>query len=368
MAINQGSILDHVYMPAIHPDDAVYQSLTPTSNGKVAVTVNGVSTTDFVHARGLIKAAGHADNYLALKDGLKSGQEVYIQETGDTKDTPLFIRNQDGNMLAVITPGETAHLRWYWISTSSGAWHLLNSQYAPTKRYLFQELPLIHQNDGTVASGTDTEINVLHFPDGLNMQFRVEATQTLLIPVANASGIDFAYDQANNDGWYWQLADATTSGLTGISKFTVGGPSFFCSMKFSVANASGSDGLHFGFRKIQAMVDAALITTYTDYSAIGWNGTDAAQNVDIMTEVNGANANATDSLVDFSDTNTKTFKCLVSDAGVMSWTIDGTEPTVPTSNITFDDADELTVGMLCVQASSDQTGAIVLQELEVGYQ
>ena len=80
-------ILDHIDKPAVHPDDAIYQSLTPTSNGKVAVTVNGLSITDFVYARGLIKAAGHADNYLAIRDGLKSGQDVYIRETGEAKNT-----------------------------------------------------------------------------------------------------------------------------------------------------------------------------------------------------------------------------------------------------------------------------------------
>ena len=38
MAINQGSILDHLDKPAIRRDDAVYQSLTATSDGKVEVT------------------------------------------------------------------------------------------------------------------------------------------------------------------------------------------------------------------------------------------------------------------------------------------------------------------------------------------
>ena len=46
MAIGYGSIIDHINNPAMHPDDAVYQSLTPTSNGKVSVVVNGASTTD----------------------------------------------------------------------------------------------------------------------------------------------------------------------------------------------------------------------------------------------------------------------------------------------------------------------------------
>ena len=69
MAINQGSILDHLDKPAIRPDDAVYQSLTATSDGKVEVTVNGVGVTDYVYGKGVIECAGHATNYLALKNG-----------------------------------------------------------------------------------------------------------------------------------------------------------------------------------------------------------------------------------------------------------------------------------------------------------
>ena len=155
MAIGQGSIIDHINKPAIHPDDAVYQSLTPTSNGKVALTVNGTSTTDYIHGKGLIKAAGHADNYLALKDGVRSGQEVQVQETGDTANTPLFVRNQDGEMLSVVSPGETTHLKWYFTSTSAGAWHLLTDGHNPVNRYTFKDLPIAMQVDGTAAQGAD---------------------------------------------------------------------------------------------------------------------------------------------------------------------------------------------------------------------
>ena len=91
--INSGSIIDHVDKPAIHPDDAVYQSLTPTSDGKVDVTVNGATVNGYVHAKGFISAAGHASNYLALADGVKSGQSVTIQESGGTVGTNLIIKN-----------------------------------------------------------------------------------------------------------------------------------------------------------------------------------------------------------------------------------------------------------------------------------
>ena len=122
MAINQGSILDHVDKPAIHPDDAVYQSLTPTSNGKVAVTVNGLSVTAYVHAKGLIAAAGHSSNYLGLKDGVKSGQTVIINNTSSSTD--LIINNSSDSLLVTIDASESQSLVWFFTSTSAGAWYL----------------------------------------------------------------------------------------------------------------------------------------------------------------------------------------------------------------------------------------------------
>ena len=127
MAINQGSILDHVDKPAIHPDDAVYQSLTPTSNGKVEVTVNGESVSGDAHAKGFISAAGHASNYLALADGVKSGQSVVIQESGGTVGTNLIIKNSGGSTLATIPAGGTFMFKWYFTSTSAGAWKVVGA-------------------------------------------------------------------------------------------------------------------------------------------------------------------------------------------------------------------------------------------------
>jgi hypothetical protein len=121
MAINQGSILDHVDKPAIHPDDAVYQSLTPTSDGKVAVTVNGLSITDRVHARGLIAAAGHQSNYLGLQDGLKSGQKVLINNSSSS--VSLLVKNSSDSLLLEIDPSDTNMLIWQFTSSSAGSWY-----------------------------------------------------------------------------------------------------------------------------------------------------------------------------------------------------------------------------------------------------
>ena len=127
MAINQGSILDHIDKPAIHPDDAIYQSLTPTSNGQVAVTVNGVSTTANVHPYGFISAAGHASNYLTLAEGVKSGHSVNIQESGGTVGTNLSVKESGASTLATIPAGGTFMFKWYFTSTSAGAWKVIGS-------------------------------------------------------------------------------------------------------------------------------------------------------------------------------------------------------------------------------------------------
>ena len=123
MAINQGSIIDHIDKPAIHPNDAVVQTLTPASDGKVAVTVNGLSVSDYVHAKGLIKAAGHASNYLGLKDGVMSGQTVLVEETGGS--TKLIIHNSSDAHLCTLEPGTSKMLTWMFTSSSAGSWNVV---------------------------------------------------------------------------------------------------------------------------------------------------------------------------------------------------------------------------------------------------
>ena len=374
MAINQGSILDHVDKPAIHPDDAVYQSLTPTSNGKVAVTINGESLTDYVYARGLIKAAGHATNYLQLKDGLKSGQEVYIRETGEAKNTPLFIRNEDGNMLAVIAPGGIAHLRWYWTSTTAGEWHLLTSEYAPTRTYNFEEMPTIAQINGTViAVGTNDLINVHNYPDGLQWNVRNEGAATLFGPVPEALGMNYTFDDADDEGLEAFMADEVTGGLIGKSAFTAQGPAFFASMKLSIEVPVESDRFAFGMRVVNVGTAGASATaaadfkTHTDLIAIGYDAAAAAPDVDLYARLNSGTIGVDDSGVNYTADSTVTWKVLVSDAGLCSFSIDGTAYAGTNAALTLDSGDIFTPFL---QFLKDTTGmnAVTMQQMIVGYQ
>ena len=374
MAINQGSILDHVDKPAIHPDDAVYQSLTPTSNGKVAVTVNGASITDYVYARGLIKAAGHADNYLQLKDGLKSGQEVYIRETGEAKNTPLFIRNEDSNMVAVITPGGIAHLRWDWTSTTAGEWHLLTSEYAPTRTYNFEEMPTIAQINGTViAVGTNDLINVHNYPDGLQWNVRNEGAATLFGPVPEALGMNYTFDDADDEGLEAFMADEVTGGLIGKSAFTAQGPAFFASMKLSIEVPVESDRFAFGMRVVNVGTAGASATaaadfkTHTDLIAIGYDAAAAAPDVDLYARLNSGTIGVDDSAVNYTADSTVTWKVLVSTAGLCSFSIDGTTYAGTNAALTLDSGDIFTPFLQFLKATTGMN-AVTMQQMIVGYQ
>ena len=186
MAINQGSILDHVDKPAIHPNDAVVQTLTPTSNGKVAVTVNGASVTDYVHAYGLVQAAGHASNYLALKDGAMSGQTVLIKETGTT--TELIVKDSSDATLCNVNAGDSQLLVWQWTSSSAGSWFVLSNN---DKTQLNKPVVLI-----AGGAGNDTTIhslasgNVYQFGTGTGELGNADDDDafTFKLPTPTASG------------------------------------------------------------------------------------------------------------------------------------------------------------------------------------
>jgi hypothetical protein len=372
--INSGSIIDHVDKPAIHPDDAVYQALTPTSNGKVAVTVNGSSVTDYVHARGLIKAVGHATNYLSLKNGLKSGQEVHIRETGESKNVLLFVTNEDGNMLAAIKPGGIAHLRWYWTSATAGEWHLLTSEYAPSRIYNFEEMPTIAQINGSViAVGTNDLINVHNYPDGLQLNVRNEGTVTLFGPVPEALGMNYTFDNENNEGLEAFMADEVTGGVTGKSAFQVGGPAFFASMKLSVEVPLESDRFAFGMRIVNVGTAGASATaaddfkTHTDLIAIGYDAAAAAPDIDLYARLNSGTIGVDNSGLDYTADSTVTWKVLVSTAGVCSFSIDGTTYAGTNAALTLDSGDIFTPFL---QFLKDTTGmnAVTMQQMIVGYQ
>ena len=372
MAINQGSILDHIDKPAIHPNDAVVQSLTATSNGKVEVTVNGVGVTDYVYAKGLIKCDGHADNFIAIQDGSMSGQEVYIQETGDTENVPLIVRNSSDNAVACVWPGETCNLKWYWTSTSAGTWYLTDQRYAPTATYYFNDSPAIGETiatGGGITATADAAVNGHHYPDGLSIYVRHDVGAALYAPTPVANGMHYVFDAANNDGWEASLANTFSAtiygGKIGRSTFTAQGPAFYVQAKISLDDVDGSDlWTLLGLRKVEAYQDGATTAGYNTYCAFA--GIDA--NLLVNSELNGGGVGSDDTLTDLTDSvlGDTTVKIAVSDAGVVSYTLNGTTFTASNATLTFDDGDILTPFFSVLNDSN--CAGLAFKELEVGYQ
>jgi len=62
----------------------------------------------------------------------------------------------------------------------------------------FGSPPVVIDADSTVADGTDSTIH--QYPDGLRLHCSALGTQTILIPAAATTGMNYAFDQTDNDG------------------------------------------------------------------------------------------------------------------------------------------------------------------------
>ena len=369
------ALLDNVSKPGVHVDDRFVDTVTPTSTGILALTHNGVTVNERAAGKGLLKAVGHATNYIGLKNGVKSGQTVLIKETGAAKNVPLFVRNADDEMVAVIGPGKVCELRWWWTSSTAGKWYVTAPEFEPTRTYNFEEMPTIAQINGSViAVGTDNLINVHNYPDGLQLNVRNEGGQTLFGPVPEALGMNYTFDDADNEGLEAFMADEVTGGVIGKSAFTAQGPAFFASMKLSIEVPLESDRFAFGMRVVNVGTAGASATaaddfkTHTDLIAVGYDAALTAPVVDLYARINSGTIGVdTDTGVTYTADSTVTFKVLVSDAGLCSFSIDGTAYAGTNAALTLDSGDIFTPFFQFVK---DTTGmnAVTMQQMIVGYQ
>ena len=118
-----------------------------------------------------------------------------------------------------------------------------------------------------------------------------------------------------------------------------------------------------GFRLKSQTHVADPKATYTDYACLDVdNG-----NIKVETALNNSTATPTDTTDDWADGEIHELEVYVSAAGVASFKIDGSDPTVNTHSVTFDNGDIVTpffVGMKDAGAGAD----IVHIRLEVGLQ
>lgn len=222
------------------------------------------------------------------------------------------------------------------------------------------------QHDGTVYDGTAGAINDIYTGDG-NMFLWFPIVGQTLLPVMSATGLNIGADQVDNDG------AEIFAGVMGASgrQFIVGtDPAVKFCAAVTIADVSGTDEFHVGWRRPNAPANGAAIARatfddYTDLASIGIVTAASPAAIQIETILNNAATTTTDTTNTVADGVSKRYCVLVSAAGVVTYTNDGAAPTT-TAAFTFDDGDPIIPFIHYLHATTTP-GAITITEWEVAY-
>lgn len=236
----------------------------------------------------------------------------------------------------------------------------------------FSNQPSSVQSDGTVASGTNAEVNILNTGAAIWEQRNLN-TQTIIVPVLEADGLDVGLDKTDNDGARFDL------GITSRSKaaFTIGTDKpFFARLKLKIADVSGTDDCVFGFVKAEAV---AAIDDYNDLAAFNVNNGDVL----VETILDNAATTTTDTTFNWADNEVHELKVEVRGSaasfyingrrvGEGSIAVDGdgaamtAETTAGVPPFSFDTG-EVVIPFFQYLHSTTSPGKILLREFECGY-
>jgi len=248
------------------------------------------------------------------------------------------------NEISRTAPGDGKYVVGPYSVTKEKLNHLSN-------KYDFSQFPVVW--DGT---------QIIHqYPNGLQFSVHDKGTQTLREPAVATTGMNYAYDQTNDDGLELCLQITGTKGIEGKTKFTVGKAAFYAKIKFSIDDVSATDDCAFGFRKDEAF--QASIDDYDEMASLNVISGD----IKIETIINAAATVTTDTTDDWGDTESHQLEVYVSKTGVVTYKIDDVAPTT-TAAFSFDTNEVVTPFMFFLQASAAQVASLVLEEFESGLQ
>lgn len=230
-------------------------------------------------------------------------------------------------------------------------------------KYFFEDWnanPVTAKVAGGAAGGTAGDTNLMMTRDNV-WEYNIKGTQTITAPSivnvsAGVNALNIGMDQTDNDGV--EICSGILSGnrfafLTGTDN------AFFFRCRFSIADVSGTDDCAIGFREAEAY--QANIDDYTDMAVLNV----ISGNITIETILNGAATVSTDTTDNWADGETHELKVIVSSAGVVTYEIDGQEPTV-TAAYTFTSG-LYVVPFIFFLNATDLAGAVNFLEMECGY-
>lgn len=215
----------------------------------------------------------------------------------------------------------------------------------------FQNQPIcVADAGGGPATGTTGDVDYMYTGAGL-YEYHIKGTQTILGPVRVAGGLNIGMDQTADDG-----VEICPGVLAGHKQaFTVGtdGP-FYFTVKFSIADVSGTDDCAIGFRKVEAY--QAAIDNYDEMAALNV----ISGNIYTETILNNAATVATDTTEDWADGETHILGVYVDRDGAVTYTLDGVAPAT-TVAYSFD-AGEVVTPFIYMLNDTDLAGEINLIE------
>ena len=190
-------------------------------------------------------------------------------------------------------------------------------------------------NTGGAPTGATGDTNLMAMQNGAIMeQFIIGAGQTIIAPRMDANGLLISLDLTNTEGAEYNF------GARNLSKcaFTIGtSAAFFFQVGLYINDMDGAAPYVIGFRKVEA--NNATFADYTDYATIGMIAGSSTTNIVTATELNAGGQTVTDTTDAWGgDGSTNTLAVLVSAAGVVTYTINGSAPSASAA-FTFDNGD-----------------------------
>lgn len=291
-----------------------YRALAPAASGALTINEDDMRAELIEFRDTNVPAAAFDANFPWLGTDDK-GYRVRIKNRSGQAAQIQAATNAAGSTWTVGAPcpdGGDATFQW----TGTDFVQVTDTAAQKAVRVNFRNNPVTAKLAGGAATGTAGDTNLLSVP-GAGFEYHIKGTQTILAPVITATGLDVGMDQTANDGV------ELTNGILAISPvaFVVGtdGP-FEFSVRFKIADVSGTDDCAIGFREAEAY--AANIDDYTDMACLNV----ISGNITIETILNNAATVSTDTTNNWADGETHTLTVKVGADGAVTYEIDGAAP------------------------------------------
>jgi len=214
-------------------------------------------------------------------------------------------------------------------------------------------------NASQLVDGTAGDTTLHSYADGLEVTLYPIVAQDIDRPAATTTGMDYSYEQDDDDGIELRMSDNTVKGREGIDRFTVGKQAFEAELTFSIGDVSGTDDCAFGFAKVEALGTGLAIDDRDESAVLNVISGD----IKIETILNGGSTSTTDTTDNFGGGETHALKIKVAKSGAVTYQINGAAPST-TASFSFDIGEVVTPSLYMLHAS-DVAGAIVHQKLVV---